>query len=300
MFDLVTFGDPCIDYVYALADPWRAGGKMLGHALGPFAGGTCANVACAAAGFGLSAAILGRCAGGAEGVLQRQSLSTFGVDQSLLEEVAVDRGSHAVIAIGPDGDKSLIFSPLPGIIATPDRVRAALGRTRMAYCMAADFALLAGPAQGVAARIAADFDAAAGMRPGDFGAIRDQLDLIFINEIGFAALLGMEPDADAMPALLGARATIACCTGGGGITWMAVREAKGISVTGMQALPTQVVDTTGAGDCFNAAFLAAHLQGASPDAALARAMQAGALSVTRMGARAGFPTRAELDAAYPL
>jgi sugar/nucleoside kinase (ribokinase family) len=297
MFDLITFGDPCIDYVYSLGDPWREGGKMLGRYLGPFAGGTCANVACAASAFGLSTAIVGRCASGAEGALQRASLTSFGVAQDLLISVDVERGSHAIIAIGPDGEKSLIYSPLDGPIASQTEIWAALTQTRLAYCMAADFGVLAEAAKGAPARIAADFDAAAGLRPEGFAAIRDALDLIFINEIGFAALLGAEPDGATMPALLGPRATIACCTGGGGTTWMAVREAGAVSVTAVQARPATVVDTTGAGDCFNAAFLAAHLLGATPKAALDRAMTAGALAVTRMGARAGFPTRAELDKA---
>jgi sugar/nucleoside kinase (ribokinase family) len=300
MYDLITFGDPCIDYVYAVDDPWRGGGKMLGRYLGAFAGGTCANVACAGSAFGLTAAIVGRCPSGSEGEVQRSSLASFGVAQDLLAPVATERGSHAVIAIGRDGEKSLIYSPLDGAFAEQATIREALRHTRIGYCMAADFAHLSQAAQGTGAMIAADFDAAAGMLPGDFVVIRDQLDLIFINEIGFAALLGVPPDASSLCDLIGPRAALACCTGGGGVTWMIRRTDDGPVVVAVPALPAAVVDTTGAGDCFNAAFMAAYLQGAAPEAALARAMQAGALAVTRMGARGGFPRRAELDAAYPL
>jgi sugar/nucleoside kinase (ribokinase family) len=58
-----------------------------------------------------------------------------------------------------------------------------------------------------------------------------------------------------------------------------------------------VVDATGAGDTFDAAFVAARLDGADVPTALRRAVAAGALSVTHAGGTAGQPTDAELSAA---
>lgn len=49
------------------------------------------------------------------------------------------------------------------------------------------------------------------------------------------------------------------------------------------------VDTSGAGDAFAAAFLAAHLRDEPIDAALARAVEAGSRAVTRIGARPPVP-----------
>ncbi|RME72546.1 MAG: ribokinase, partial [Verrucomicrobia bacterium] len=58
----------------------------------------------------------------------------------------------------------------------------------------------------------------------------------------------------------------------------------------------QAVDTTAAGDTF-IGYLLASLSGGDPlPAALARAVRAAALSVTRPGAAASIPTRAEVDA----
>jgi ribokinase len=63
------------------------------------------------------------------------------------------------------------------------------------------------------------------------------------------------------------------------------------------AAPTvDAVDTTGAGDCFNGVFVAGLAEGLDPRAAAARAAAAAAMSVTKVGAREGMPTRAELDA----
>ena len=58
----------------------------------------------------------------------------------------------------------------------------------------------------------------------------------------------------------------------------------------------EAVDTTGAGDCFNGVFAAGLSEGLEVAAAAQRAAAAAALSVTKVGARDGMPTRQELDA----
>jgi len=55
------------------------------------------------------------------------------------------------------------------------------------------------------------------------------------------------------------------------------------------------VDTVGAGDCFNGAFAVALLEGNDPWAAARFASAAAAISVTRCGAQASMPTRADVD-----
>jgi ribokinase len=60
--------------------------------------------------------------------------------------------------------------------------------------------------------------------------------------------------------------------------------------------PGPVVDTTGAGDCFNAAFVLGLSEGMPPGDAIRFACTAAAISVTRAGAQNSVPTRAEVDA----
>ena len=57
------------------------------------------------------------------------------------------------------------------------------------------------------------------------------------------------------------------------------------------------LDTTGAGDAFNGALAAAMAQDRPIEDAVRRAVVAGALATTRVGAREGMPTAAELEAA---
>jgi sugar/nucleoside kinase (ribokinase family) len=58
--------------------------------------------------------------------------------------------------------------------------------------------------------------------------------------------------------------------------------------------PARTIDTTGAGDCFDAGFLDAWLRGESPERCLALANICGALSTEAYGGIAGFPSRESL------
>ena len=71
---LTVFGDPVLDHVYELKDPVIRGGKMLGIYAAAVPGGTTANVACAAARFGLSSRVVGRAAAGEEARIHKREL----------------------------------------------------------------------------------------------------------------------------------------------------------------------------------------------------------------------------------
>jgi sugar/nucleoside kinase (ribokinase family) len=63
-----------------------------------------------------------------------------------------------------------------------------------------------------------------------------------------------------------------------------------------EPIAVESVDTTGAGDCFDAGFLFAWLRGDSPQACLRAGTVCGALSTRAPGGIDGFPTLAELEA----
>ena len=68
----------------------------------------------------------------------------------------------------------------------------------------------------------------------------------------------------------------------------------------VKPFPVQAIDTVAAGDCFNGAFAVALLEGLEkrefdPWAAARFASAAAAISVTRRGAQASMPSRAEVE-----
>jgi sugar/nucleoside kinase (ribokinase family) len=73
--------------------------------------------------------------------------------------------------------------------------------------------------------------------------------------------------------------------------------AGGAALVAADGIPAEPVDTTGAGDSFDAGFLAAWLAGDSPDRALAIANACGALSTRALGGVEGQPTIAEASGA---
>ncbi|MDP9299236.1 MAG: ribokinase [Actinomycetota bacterium] len=76
----------------------------------------------------------------------------------------------------------------------------------------------------------------------------------------------------------------------------AVIHAEG-GTTRVPAPPAEIVDTTGAGDCFNGVLAAALLEEVPLAEATRRAVVAASLSVSTPGARDGMPTRDQIDAA---
>eukprot|EP00898_Chlorokybus_atmophyticus_P001912 jgi/Chlat1/2721/Chrsp182S02886 len=73
-------------------------------------------------------------------------------------------------------------------------------------------------------------------------------------------------------------------------------EGGGVTVLQQEAVKVQrVVDTTGAGDCFTAAYAVALLQGKSPQEALQFASVAAALCIQQLGAMPSLPWRHEVD-----
>ena len=72
-----------------------------------------------------------------------------------------------------------------------------------------------------------------------------------------------------------------------GVAGAAVGGRKGVTLS-MPAPRTEVVDTTGAGDAFAAAFLASELSGKAVDACLKAGIEAGAEAVRKVGGQPGW------------
>lgn len=116
-------------------------------------------------------------------------------------------------------------------------------------------------------------------------AVLPATDVLLVNEseaCGLAGLEDLEAAARALAAL-GPMPVLKCGVDGG------LAYADG-SVVRAPAVPAEVVDTVGAGDTFNAGFLAARLRGLPLAESLAVAVRCGTLSTRAAGGTAAQPT----------
>jgi len=297
-FDLLAFGDPVLDIVTGIDAMPASGGKVVGRALGSWGGGTTANAACAAARLGLASGMFGRVGDDAHAALLRESLALFGVDLSCLVSVGATASASAITMIMPDGEKAVIYMPMPAAPTAGIRLDAALSAARLAYAMPYDLdelVRLSTLARSHGALVAIDLEAA--VAP-DAHAMRARValaDYRVFNEAGFTAGVGAPPGEAAMRSVLelGPALVVVTC-GGAGAMALALGQAD-VQYANQPAFPAEVVDATGAGDTFNAAFLSALLRGLDLRAALRFGCAAASCTVAAMGARAGLPTRAQVE-----
>ncbi|MGA4799504.1 carbohydrate kinase family protein [Streptomyces lavendulocolor] len=106
-------------------------------------------------------------------------------------------------------------------------------------------------------------------------------DLFLPNADEAALLTGLAAPEEAAAALSGRFPLVVVTTGAAG----ALVAESGRIVARVVAPVVRAVDSTGAGDAFTGAFLAAHLSGAGPVAAAEAGCRAGATAVTALGGR---------------
>lgn len=126
------------------------------------------------------------------------------------------------------------------------------------------------------------------------------VDVLTPNETELRILLGLEPD-DATPTLeLAERlrglsvGTVVVTMGSDGVLVLdGTNEVRHVA-----PVPVEVVDTTGAGDAFNAGLATALAEGRELVDAVRFGACCGALACTRLGVIPGLPTRAAVDELY--
>jgi sugar/nucleoside kinase (ribokinase family) len=233
----------------------------------------------------------------------RAELGQAGVDTRFLL-VREDVPTGLTVILSRTDDRAILT--LPGTIPTlsPDDVRDAVEALRpsgLAHVHVSSLFLQPDLARGLADLLASlrsaglttslDTNDDPARRWEGVDALLPHLDLLLPNTAE-ATAMGRERDARTAAAKLAAAGPLVVVKDGarGGF---AVRP----SGSTVHATPRHrpVVDTTGAGDTFNAAFLDAWLDGSDVDTCLDRAVRAGAHSVSAPGGTAGQPRRDDLE-----
>ena len=293
-WQLLSFGDPCADIVIAASEPPALGEKVLGRPLGTLAGGTTANVACGVARLVMGATVFGRTGADANGDVLRDSFARFGVDMTYLRREEGAASASAIVIVTPSGEKSVIYQPMETAPLDRRSLTLAMAESRVAYAMPYDldeYKALSAIAREQGALVAIDLEAAVAPDPDAMRSRAALADIVFFNESGFAAgsADGVSFDAMRKVLALGPKVVVVSLGAAGAMAVDADDEAI------QPAFAAQVVDTAGAGDSFNAAFLSAWLDGAPLRECLRFACAAASSTVAAMGARTALPDRAGVE-----
>jgi ribokinase len=301
---VVVLGDVMVDVVARLEGPIApesdAPARIEYHG-----GGSGANVAAWLAAAGASPVLAGRVGDDGAGREALGALRAGGVDARLTADPSEATGT-CVVLVAPGGERTMVPDPgandrlQPGDL--PDELLSPGGHLHIAGYVVLRAGSRAAAVSGIArARergmsISVDPSSAA-LLSSTFLDLVAGADLLVPNRAEAAALTGLENPEAAAKQLALASPEVVVTLGADGALWTDGREVVRVPAAQVPgaidgagsdpgARPVQAaIDTTGAGDAFTAGLLAARMDGAEPEAAMAAGCRLAAEAVATSGAR---------------
>ncbi|MBQ1026691.1 PfkB family carbohydrate kinase [Micromonospora sp. C95] len=290
---VLVVGDVVTDVVAVLSGP-LAPGSDTPAAIRSTGGGQAANTAAWLAAQGVPVTLVGAVGDDGAGRDRVAELTAAGVDCAV-DEIA-GSATGTVIVLTANDERTMVTERGANVLLRPDHVAAALsGAPDATHLHLSGYTLLDADSRPAGLRALAvarerglttsvDAASAAPLRAVGTAAFVNwvrEIDLLLVN-VDEATVLagGLEPAAQGR-ALLSVARRVVVKRGGAGAVWVD-RDA---TIVTSSAHRVAVRDVTGAGDAFAAGLLRAWLAGATPDAALSRAVDLGATAVAQIGAR---------------
>jgi len=290
-FDLIVIGDCNPDVLVVGSDVTPAFGQeeKLVDSMSLVAGGSAAITAVAAARLGLRVALVAAIGADAAGDFMLGELASAGVDTGSMP-LRAGTPTGMTVALSRGDDRAILTAPgTIGALTQADLPAALLARTRHVHVSsyflleqslgpALAAALADARAGGATTSLDTNWDPAGAWGAEFFPEVLAQTDLLLPNEAEAERLAGVATLPEAVASLTKAVGRIVVKLGARGALY--ADGPRQYLATLPQLTP---VDTTGAGDCFNAGLLTGLLRGLEPTEALALACATGALSTQGIG-----------------
>ncbi|WP_158587642.1 carbohydrate kinase family protein [Neobacillus notoginsengisoli] len=295
--DIIGIGESGVDILVKVDRIPSRGEKSRGEEIGRFPGGIIGNFCSAVANHGIDCGIVSVVGDDENGEISLSDYKSRGIDVS---NIAVKKGGktfYCIVFIDKSGEKTLTAVVTPLISpAVEDIDFAYLKQAKYVHMTSMDYTLSEHVVHNLitsGTKISIDYEAHA--ENGGFDnwkTILKHVNTLFVNEGGMANLF---PDEDVEAAAtrllgLGIEQVVLTCGAEGGIVFT---EEKTVRFAAYKV--REIKDTTGAGDCFNAAFLSAQLKGKSLEEAVNYASASSAIAIQYVGARTGLPTEQQVE-----
>ncbi len=295
--DIAVVGSVNLDLVVEVDRVPLVGETVMGGDLQRIPGGKGANQAVAAARLGRRVAMIGRLGDDEGASLLRDALDRDGIDTSALVSTPATPSGVALIAVGADGDNSIVVSPGANARLTPADIQTAAPILEAAAItlLQLEVPLDAVTAAAQAARGSVVLNPAPAPDQELPAELLAAVDVVVPNQTELAHLTGHDGVVDIDTAVelartLGSPSVVVTLGADGALV---VTRADAIHVPAPVVTP---VDTTAAGDSFCGALADALVGGATLAEATHWAVRVGAATTLRAGAQPSLPTRAEVDA----
>ncbi|MFP8966147.1 ribokinase [Pokkaliibacter sp. CJK22405] len=298
---LIVLGSVNADHILQVQDFPRPGETITGHGYQVVGGGKGANQAVAAARLGAKVRFIAAIGNDDTGQRMKAGYEADGIDTSTISVENVPTGI-AIIYINAKGENCIGISAEANALLDESRVQPHLAAIRQAGALIMQ---LETPLSGcmLAAEAACEAGVPVILNPAPAKELPDDflqyIDIITPNETEAEVLTGIAVTDEAAAAeaaeILHGKGigTVVITLGSRGAFLSEVTDEG----TAQQLIPgyrVEAVDTTAAGDTFNAGLMVGLLEGKTLAQAMPFAHAAAALSVTRLGAQTSIPKREEV------
>lgn len=299
---VIVVGSINLDLVLRVPRLPRAGETVTGGTLTRHHGGKGANQAVAAARAGADVHMIGA-VGEDDGRAAMDALAADGVQTAAVARLRGEATGHAIVIVDDAGENQIAVAPGANAAVAPGLVGSHLSGLRITERDVVVLSFeLADPPLLVAAAAAGKAGAALLVNPAPARECDPRLlrgAIITPNRHELAAMLGAAALGTGADGIAHAATLLARRTAGHVIATLGPQGALLADGTTAARFPGHHVtthDTTGAGDALTGVLAAGLAAGEGLQEALRRAVAAGALAVTRVGAREGMPRTGDIDA----